>query len=65
MSSLNSTTSSLTVMGQGASPASLPFKAFFEMTGSQEEVKVVVKVKLAKGKNMFEYCEVQIPFHNR
>lgn len=65
VSSLNSTTSSLTVMGQGASPTSLPFKAFFEMTGSQEEVKVVMKVKLAKGKNFFEYCEVQIPFHNR
>ncbi|PIK62908.1 putative AP-5 complex subunit mu-1 [Apostichopus japonicus] len=64
LTSLNSTTSSLTVVSQ-ASPASLPLRAHYEMTGSQDEVKIIMKVKLSKGKNMFEYCEVQIPFHNR
>lgn len=64
VTSLNSTTSSLTVMSQ-ASSASLPMRAFYEMTGSKDEVKIIMRVKLVKGRNMFEYCEVQIPFHNR
>ncbi|PIK58746.1 putative AP-5 complex subunit mu-1, partial [Apostichopus japonicus] len=33
--------------------------------GLSRRGEIIMKVKLSKGKNMFEYCEVQIPFHNR
>ncbi|XP_071962406.1 AP-5 complex subunit mu-1-like [Antedon mediterranea] len=44
----------------------LPIQAYYQMKGDQQSVKILIQLKLCSTvKNMFEYCEVQIPFFNR
>ncbi|KAL3872736.1 hypothetical protein ACJMK2_035940 [Sinanodonta woodiana] len=44
----------------------IPITGSFEMFVEEKKVNLKVKLKLhEKIKNQFEYCELQIPFHNR